>query len=465
MRFAAEVARNNRYRNSPPGASREFPYVHFATTSDRIMKLRHFLLSALSALTLAAAPLVAQSCPNPTELTRGMAQPLAAVRYLADDALEGRRAGSDGERCAGDYIASEFRQLGLRPLGANGSYFQEVPLASVVNPHAPGGTGRNVIGLLEGSHRTLRQEVVVIGAHYDHLGLGGVGSLAPDEHGSVHNGADDNASGVAALIAAAKLLRQQRPARSVIFVAFSGEEIGLLGSAHYVAHPAVPLERTRAMLNLDMVGRLEGDPLIVYGVGTAQEWEAILERANRGGIPLALRPDGYGPSDHTSFYARDIPVLHFFTNTHADYHRPSDEWEKIDVPGVQRVASLVAAVTREIADRPAALALIRGVGQPPQAGGGSRGVGTYLGTIPDFSPAERGMRIGGVRAGSPAEKAGLQAGDAIIRFGEHEIADIYAFTDALRAYQPGDTVRITVLRDGGEAVLTAVLEARSSSSP
>jgi hypothetical protein len=418
------------------------------------------LLGTLFAAPALVAQPAAQACPNPAALVAGKTQPLAAVRYLADDALEGRRAGTFGELCAGDYIAAEFRRLRLQPLGENGTFFQEVPVTSTMNPHAPGGTGRNVIAMLRGSDRRLRDEVVVIGAHHDHLGHGGMGSLAPDQHGAIHNGADDNASGVAVMIAVAERLRRNPPARSVVFIAFTGEELGLLGSAHYARQPPVPLDRTRAMLNLDMVGRLENDPLIVYGVGTAAEWEGILSRSNSGGIPLALRPDGYGPSDHTSFYARDIPVLHFFTNTHADYHRPSDNWDRVDVEGMRRIAGLVEAVTREVAGRQTTLALVRGVGQQPQAGGAERGLGAYLGTIPDYTPVERGMRIGGVRGGSPAEQAGLREGDILLRIEDHEIGDIYAFTDALRSHKPGDRVRVTVLRNGSEQTLTATLGAR-----
>jgi hypothetical protein len=424
------------------------------------MPNRTVVLLAAGVLAL-APPLAGQGCPNPTELLgRERVQPSAAVRYLADDALEGRRAGTEGERCAADYIAAEFRRLRLKPLGDGGTYFQEVPVTSAMNPHEPGGTGRNVIAMLEGSNRALRHEVVVIGAHHDHLGHGGIGSLAPDQQGAIHNGADDNASGVAAMIVVAERLRRRPPARSVVFIAFTGEELGLLGSARYASRPAVPLERTRAMLNLDMVGRLEGDPLIVNGVGTATEWEPILARANRDGIPLALQPDGYGPSDHTSFYARDVPVLHFFTNTHADYHRPSDQWERVDMAGVERIAALVERVAREVAGAPSRLSLVRGAGQPPQAGGAERGLGAYLGTIPDYAPAERGMRISGVRAGSPGEQAGLRAGDVLLRIEDREIGDIYALTEALRGHQPGDRIRIVVLRDGEEVVLTATLAAR-----
>lgn len=415
------------------------------------------------ALLVAGAPLAAQTCPARAALVGSLGQPQAAVRYLADDALEGRLAGSESERCAGDYIAAEFRRLGLRPAGDAGTFFQEVPLASAVNPHAPGGTGRNVVAMLEGADRRLRAEAVVVGAHYDHLGRGGTFSLAPDEKDAIHNGADDNASGVAALLVVAEQLsRGKRPARTVVFVAFTGEEFGLLGSAHYAANPTLPLERTRAMLNMDMVGRLEQGPLLVYGTETASEWNGLLApAAAEEGISFVGHGDGYGASDHTSFYARDIPVLHFFTNVHDDYHRPSDDWEKIDYEGLRRVTSLVARLARAVADRPTALTLQRGVGTAPRMAEG-RGYGAYLGTVPDFSPAERGVRISGVRAGSPAEQAGLQGGDVIVGMDEQEVADLYAFTDALRARRPGDRVRITVLREGQEVTVAAVLGSRSA---
>jgi Tol biopolymer transport system component len=400
----------------------------------------------------------ASGCPLPVP---GLRQPFAAVRYLADDALEGRLAGSEGERCAGEYIAAEFRRLGLKPAGADGSFFQEVRIASVTNPHAPAGTGRNVLGLLEGSDPDLAEEVVVVGAHYDHLGRGPFGSMTPEVR-EIHNGADDNASGVAAMLAAAeRLAAGLRPRRSVLFLAFTGEELGLLGSAHYVAHPVIALDRKVAMLNLDMVGRLESDPLIVHGTGTAEEWDELLRSANADGIALTYRPEGYGPSDHTSFYARDIPVLHFFTNVHADYHRPSDDWERIDTTGVRLIAELVARVAGTVADRPGGLVVVRGAGEPPRQGGG--GSGAWLGTVPDFSPVEHGVRLSGVSANSPAEAAGLRAGDVVIRIDDDDIKDLYALTDALRERRPGDGVTITYVRDGAERSVALVLGRRGGS--
>jgi hypothetical protein len=435
--------------------------------------LRRLLLAALLASAAGHPPLLAAqgavatapACPEPAALVGPRTQPMAAVRYLADDALEGRLAGSAGERCAGDYIAAEFQRIGLVPAGVDGGWFQDVPLASAVNPHAPGGTGRNVLGRIPGRDPRLAGQVVVLGAHYDHLGRGPFGSLAPDAAGAIHNGADDNASGVGALLAAAeRLAAGPAPARTILFLAFTGEEFGLLGSAHFTRAPTMPLDSVRAMINMDMVGRLEGEPLIVYGIGTAEEWPALVEEAARAtGLSVAPRPDGYGPSDHTSFYARDIPVLHLFTNVHGDYHRPSDDWERIDEPGLRRIAHMAAHLAGALADARPALTLIRGAGQPPaetQAAG--PGYGAYLGTIPDFAPVERGVRLSGVRAGSPAEQAGMQAGDIIVDFGEREVGDLYALTAALRAHRPGDAVSLTLLRQGREVAVQVVLGSRAS---
>jgi hypothetical protein len=418
---------------------------------------RVFLAAAVSAL--AVAPLAAQ-CPAPTTPALGM--PADAIRYLSSDALEGRLAGSPGARCAGDYVAGQFRQIGLKPAGDNGTYFQSLPLASTVNPHAPATAGRNVIARLEGSDPDLRDQVVVVGAHYDHLGRGPFGSLAPDSVGSIHNGADDNASGVGALIEVARHLASgPRPARSIVFVAFTGEEFGLVGSSYYVGHPATPLESTQAMINMDMVGRLRDKPLIIYGTGTAKEWPGLVEKAaGAAGIPISEIPDGYGPSDQTSFYARDIPVLMFFTNTHDDYHRPTDDFDKIDTVGVRRVAALVTGITRTVADRSARLTLQRGAGKPPAAEAESRGYGAYLGSVPDFTPVESGVKLSGVRADSPADKAGIRSGDIIVRFGTMDIKDLYALTDALRAHKPGDSVPVTVMRDGKKITVQVTLASR-----
>jgi hypothetical protein len=421
--------------------------------------MRRPLALALAASALAASAASAQACPDARAITRGVAAPLSHVRYLADDALQGRLAGSASERCAGDYIAAQFRALGLQPAGDAGTYFQSLSLASAVDPHAIGGTGRNVVAVLRGADPALAGEAVIVGAHYDHLGHGGSFSMAPGDS-AIHNGADDNASGVAAMLdIARRLARGPRPARSIVFVAFTGEEEGLLGSSFYAGHPAIALDRTRAMLNLDMVGRLGAGPLIVYGTDTADEWRAMVDSAAAAeGVQVRSGGDGFGASDQTSFYARGLPVLHFFTNVHTDYHRPADDWEKIDAAGLEHVAAIVARVAQGVAARPGALTFHRAAA-PAQAASSS-GYGAYLGSIPDFTPVPDGVKLTGVRADSPAEKAGIRAGDIIVRMGEMDVHDLQGLTNALRAHKPGDTVPIVLLRDGQRLTVTATLGTR-----
>ena len=421
-------------------------------------------IAIAAVLALATSARAQESCPTLEQVAPAAPQSADLVwfrvRYLSDDALEGRMSGTRGERCAAEFIAAEFRRLGLEPGGTDGSFFQEIPLASQTNPHAVTGRGRNVIGVLPGADPALREETVILGAHHDHLGRETTFSLARDSANAIHNGADDNASGVAALLRAAEnLARGARPARTVVFIAFSGEELGLLGSAAYVREPRNAVTRARAMLNMDMVGRLGDGSLIVYGVGTASEWPELVRAASEEiGIRITTQPDGYGASDHTSFYVADVPVLHFFSNVHGDYHRPTDDWQKIDFPGLRRVGDLVTEIAAEVANRPAALTLLR---TPRPTMGGSSGSAAYLGTVPDFAAVERGVRLSGVTAGSPGAQAGLRAGDVLLRLGEHEIADLQGFTNALRAHKPGDRVRLTFLREGREMTAEAVLGSRN----
>jgi hypothetical protein len=305
---------------------------------------------------------------------------------------------------------------------------------------------------------------VVVGAHYDHLGEGGTpNSLAPGER-AIHNGADDNASGVSAVLRAAEVIaRGPRPARSILFVAFTGEESGLLGSAHFVANPTLAGGTIVSMINLDMVGRLGAGPLIVYGVDTAEEWRAIVEpAAARASVPIAARGEGFGPSDHTSFYLKDIPVLHLFTNTHADYHKPTDDWNRIDGPGLEKVSALVSEIATAVANRQTVLTLRRGAGEPPRAGAARAGSGAYLGSIPDFTPVERGVKLSGVTAGSPADKAGVKAGDIVLAIGSHQVGDLQAMTDALNAFKPGEATTVTVLRATERLTLAVTLGSRAS---
>jgi len=322
------------------------------------------------------------------------------------------------------------------------------------------GQTANVVGVLPGRDPRLREEAIVIGAHYDHLGLGGEGSLAPDAIGTIHPGADDNASGVAAVLGLARAFTDAGGApRSLVFVAFAGEELGLLGSAHYVAHPAHPLARTVLMLNLDMVGRLRDRTLYVGGVDSGEGLRALVQ-AEAAGLTLSLRGDPFGPSDHASFYAAGRPVIFLFTGAHADYHRPGDTADRIDAAGLAAVTAFAARVVDAVAGAAAPPAYARVVA-PPGSTGRAGGYGPFFGVVPEFGESERpGVRVGGVRAGSPAERAGVRQGDVIVAFGGLTVRTLEDFTFALRARRPGDRVEVVVQREGGEQRVEAVLEER-----
>ena len=260
----------------------------------------------------------------------------------------------------------------------------------------------------------------------------------------------------------------QRPRRRNLLLNFwSGEELGLLGSAYYVKQPIYPLSTTLAMINLDMVGRLRQKRLIVYGSQTAKEFPALLDSLNwYAGLDLHAQGDGYGPSDQSSFYAAGRPVLHFFTDLHEDYHRTTDDWQKINVEGFGQVAGFVTGLVTALANRPEPLTTVTAATRLPAAAGtsspehASGGYGAYLGTVPDMTDSPGGVRLLGVRAGSPAEKAGLRGDDIITRIGDMNVPDLQAMTDALRSHQPGDTVEITVKRGSDVTTLRATLGTR-----
>ncbi|UCF20242.1 MAG: M28 family peptidase [Gemmatimonadota bacterium] len=322
-------------------------------------------------------------------------------------------------------------------------------------------TGYNVAGRLPGSDPARSDELIVIGAHYDHLGLGGPGSLSPDSV-TPHNGADDNASGTSVLLGLAKYYAEHpaaRPGRSLVFVAFSAEEMGLLGSDYFVSHPPFDLAGVEAMINFDMVGRLRDGKLQIFGAESAEEFPALLDSLDAASpMTLSRVGDGYGPSDQTSFFARKIPVLHMFTGTHSEYHQPADDWQLINAEGLAEVTDFSIALIAEL-DGAAELHVVEQ--ERPQARGGGGGYGPYLGTIPDFGEVEGGgLRLSGVRAGGPAEKAGIQAGDVVIEFGGKQVLNIYDYTYALQEHAPGDTVLIKVRRESEVLELTVVLGRR-----
>lgn len=328
------------------------------------------------------------------------------------------------------------------------------------------GKSSNVVGVLPGSDPQLASEYVVIGAHYDHLGLGGPESLAANPEGQIHHGADDNASGTTGLLELARVLAAERGRikRSIVFVAFSGEELGLLGSGAYTKNPVVPLASTVAMLNMDMIGRLRNSSLFVGGVGTSPIWKPLLEKLNGGAnasasphrngsgsrFQLSYGEDGFGPSDHQSFYVKDLPVLFFFTGTHDDYHKPSDTADKINAEGLKQVAELVREIAMTVANEPQRIAFTKvKVEQRPTG----RGFRVYLGTVPNYSDQADGMKLDGVRPGSPAEKAGLRAGDFITKLGKTPIKNVYDYTYALGEMRPGEEVEAMIKRDGKEMTL------------
>jgi len=326
---------------------------------------------------------------------------------------------------------------------------------------------KNVVAALEGEG-PLADETIVLGAHYDHLGFGGSGSLAPWTT-DIHNGADDNASGTSVLLELAHRLATapSKPRRRIVFIAFTGEERGLLGSAHYVREPRFPLEKTIAMLNLDMVGRLHDNQLAVYGTGTAKEFDPLVERlCSEQGFKITKHAGGFGPSDHSSFYSKKIPVLHLFTGTHSDYHRPSDDAEKLNIEGMRRIADLIMDIVKDIdvsSERPTYVE-IRRVERIADASdtGGDR---PSFGSMPAYpNPVKDGVLLEAVLEGSPAEKAGVKGGDVLLKLGDDKITVLEDFEAALRQHKPGDRIKV-IVRRGEKQIETEVTLGRRRPMP
>jgi hypothetical protein len=424
------------------------------------MKTRFRLpLALVGALSSACSPIARGN--TAATLAPDSARIRADIAYLASDALEGRGTGSAGNDAAAAWAARRYESLGLQPLSAG---YQQRFLARPAMAHSSGPTElptQNVVAMLPGRDPALRGQTIVIGAHIDHLGRAPESSLDPDAKDAIRNGADDNASGTAAVLELARLLSAHPTRRSVIFVNFTGEELGLLGSQYFVEHSPVPIDSIVAMLNFDMVGRMRGDSLIVYGVATAKEMLSVIDSANAG-VGLAIRGlgDGFGPSDHSSFFAKNIPVLHFFTNLHDDYHRATDDAYKINAAGEARVVALAERVVRQIDARPARLTFVRSAA-PPVASGARTGSNVYLGSIPDMAaPDTKGLRVTGVRAASPADSAGMKAGDVVVELAGKPVSDLQTYSDALYANKPGDTIDVVVLRNGERLTLRVRLGRR-----
>ena len=307
----------------------------------------------------------------------------------------------------------------------------------------------NVLGMVAGADPNLSEEYIIVGAHYDHLGWGGDGSRNSDKEPAIHNGADDNASGTAALLEIAYRIAQNPLPRPVIFIGFSAEEMGALGSGYYCKNPLIPLEKTILMLNLDMVGRMKDNKLQVTGTGTSSHWDSLVDSlAEVYGLTVSKSADGYGPSDHASFYAKDIPVLNLFTGLHDDYHRPTDTWDKLNFEGLVTITDFATDIVKSVAhfnERPDFIKV-----KTSARSGQNMAFRVSMGIVPDYADHPKGMRISGVREGGPGAEAGIQDGDILIKFGDTEIKNIYDYTYALGLYKHGDKVKIVVLRGENE---------------
>ena len=367
----------------------------------------------------------------------------ADVTYLAHDSLEGREVGTKGELIAADYIAKRMKENGLAQKGNDDSYFQLFTRNMKAHPHDTAGTGetiegRNVLGFIDNG----AEKTIVIGAHYDHLGYGEEGSLA-DSAGQIHNGADDNASGVSAMLGLAKKLKGKKLNTNVLFIAFTGEEKGLWGSNYFVKNATVPTTEMAYMINMDMVGRLDtNNRLAIYGIGTSPLFKPILDSCNTFGFQSKFDSSGVGPSDHTSFYLEDVPVLHFFTGQHKDYHKPTDDTEFINFEGIEKVANYIEKVVMSL-NTYDSIPFTKTKEKSEKA----RAFKVTLGVIPDYLFDGNGMRIDGVKEDRPASKAGIIKGDIVVKMGEFEVKSMKDYMNCLSKFEKESTHKVVVLRE------------------
>jgi hypothetical protein len=409
-------------------------------------------LQLLKFLPLLVIALVVGSCDGPPTDEELFSSLKKDVYFLAADDLGGRAIGTTGEQKAAEYLAQEFDKLGLTPMGTNG-FFQEFTVSKPSNPHeeavigtdGAGVTGRNVVAFLDKK----ADKTIVIGAHFDHLGMGGQGSLHRGDS-AIHNGADDNASGTAALLALAKIFKYETLKSNILFIAFSGEENGLWGSNYFVKNPTVDLKTVNYMINMDMVGRLNPEKsLAVHGVGTSPSFPSVLDPINSDSLKLVPSESGVGPSDHTSFYLQDLPVLHFFTGQHADYHKPSDDADKINYEGLVQVVRYISRLIAGLDAEPKlAFTKTKDSSDSPR-------FTVSMGVVPDYLYDGKGMRVDGVSEGKPAQAAGLQKGDIVVQLGDSTINDMMGYMRALSVFKKGDSTQV-VLERAGQKISTKV---------
>jgi hypothetical protein len=402
-------------------------------------------LHLLKFLPLFVIALVVGSCDGPPTDEELFTSLKKDVYFLAADDLGGRAIGTTGEQKAAEYLAQEFEKLGLTPMGTDG-FFQEFTVSKPNNPHeeavigtdGAGVTGRNVVAFLDKK----AEKTIVIGAHFDHLGMGGQGSLHRGDS-AIHNGADDNASGTAALLALAKIFKYETLKSNILFIAFSGEENGLWGSNYFVKNPTIDLKTVNYMINMDMVGRLNPEKsLAVHGVGTSPSFPPVLDPINADSLKLVPSESGVGPSDHTSFYLQDLPVLHFFTGQHADYHKPSDDADKINYEGLVQVVRYISRLIAGLDAEPKlAFTKTKDSSDSPR-------FTVSMGVVPDYLYDGKGMRVDGVSEGKPAQAAGLQKGDIVIQLGDSTINDMMGYMRALSVFKKGDSTQVVLERAG-----------------
>ncbi len=373
------------------------------------------------------------------------------IAFLSSDEMEGREIGTPGEVKASEYIAERFKQSGLLPKGDNKTYFQHFSKKLKSNPHAsepavddPEVKGRNVVAYINNGAKS----TVVIGAHYDHLGYGKEGSLYTGEP-AIHNGADDNASGVSMMLFLANVLKaKEKQQNNYLFIAFSGEEKGLWGSNYFVKHCPIDLSNINYMINMDMVGRLNAErQLAVNGTGTSAVFSAILDKANDKKLKIKKSESGVGPSDHTSFYLQNLPVLAFFTGQHGDYHKPSDDMHLLNYSGMRDISTYILN-TIDLLNGQGKLKFIKTKDESTDAPKFT----VSLGVVPDYLYDGKGMRIDGVREGKPAFKADLQKGDVVLKMNDAEVTDMMSYMKALATYKAGDSAKILIKRGDIELV-------------
>jgi len=371
------------------------------------------------------------------------------IKILASDSMQGRGTGKEGEKMAAAYIQKQFKKLKLQPKGDNNTYLQAFTFKSGAHGEGEGGTANNIAGYLDNKAAT----TIIMGAHYDHLGTGGQGSsLDANPHEKIHNGADDNASGVAGVIELARFLstNKVKEKNNFLFLCFSGEELGLYGSKYFTEHPTLDLANVNYMINMDMIGRLDEKTktLLVYGTGTSPVWEPLVKNLENENVKIKTDSSGIGPSDHTSFYLKNIPVLHFFTGSHSDYHKPSDDWEKINLKGEADVLSFIAQIITSLDPQPK-LAFLTTKTKPVASRSAFK---VTMGIMPSYSAEGEGLKVDGVTEGRPGQEAGIQTGDVIIQMGDIVIKDIQNYMEALGKFEKGQTIPVKLKR--GEEVLT-----------